>query len=141
VATGYLELLPGDKIENAKERFRRELSTRCLARGVDENRVLVKFGEQYMGHCTPNSDAFCEVVRHSASAGGTKIDGDLGAFNSGCEAGVRWSLHSTPTVVWGPGDLVNAHAVDESVDIEELAACAAMFARTAIEWSGGKTSE
>ncbi|MBI1825284.1 MAG: M20/M25/M40 family metallo-hydrolase [Planctomycetes bacterium] len=136
VAIGYLELLPGDKMEAAKARFQDELLKRCHGKGVAKNRVVIQFGEQYLGHCTPSSDPFCEVARRSAAASGVRIDGDLGAFNSGCEAGVRWSLHSTPTVVWGPGDLANAHAIDESIAIEEMAACAEIFARTAIEWSG-----
>ncbi|HKD36224.1 MAG TPA: hypothetical protein VKB78_05465, partial [Pirellulales bacterium] len=48
-------------------------------------------------------------------------------FNSGCEAGLRANLTNTPTLVWGPGSLAQAHAVDEYVRWDDVSRVACMF--------------
>jgi acetylornithine deacetylase/succinyl-diaminopimelate desuccinylase-like protein len=39
-----------------------------------------------------------------------------------------------PTVIYGPGDLANAHAPDESVAVADLLAACRVIARLAINW-------
>lgn len=46
-----------------------------------------------------------------------------------------------PAVVCGPGDLLLAHAEDESVDLALVTATAKMMVRTALEWCGVTESE
>ncbi|MFI5378368.1 MAG: M20 family metallopeptidase [Tepidisphaerales bacterium] len=58
------------------------------------------------------------------------------AFNSGCEAGVRARLHGTPTLVWGPGSLEQAHAVDEFVRFSDVQLVAEYFASLMMHWTG-----
>jgi acetylornithine deacetylase len=43
---------------------------------------------------------------------------------------------STPTVMFGPGDVRVAHAADERVDLEEVAACAEVLARWVVDTLG-----
>lgn len=42
-----------------------------------------------------------------------------------------------PTVCFGPGSILNAHAVDEYVTLEELRACTRVYADLAITWTSG----
>ena len=51
------------------------------------------------------------------------------------EAGLRAGLHGTPTLVWGPGSLAQAHAVDEFVCFEDVATTARYFAQMMLNWS------
>jgi acetylornithine deacetylase len=45
---------------------------------------------------------------------------------------------STPTVLFGPGDVRNAHAPDEHVGVNELVAAARTLALTALRFCGHK---
>jgi acetylornithine deacetylase len=127
LCAGYLELLPGDDLAAMQTRFERELLADLSARGVDPARVRVMFSEVYAGHRTDPGAPLCLGARAAFEASSRPFPG-WAAFNSGCEAGIRSGLHGTPTLVWGPGDLAHAHAVDERVDLAEVQAVAGMFA-------------
>ncbi len=140
---GYLELLPGDDRDAMMRRFSRELEDAIRAAGVEPDRVRVSFTEQYAGHrLDPLESSLCsaaeavakEASREHPDAPRWKA---WSAFNSGCEAGVRPALHGTPTLVWGPGDLSLAHAVDERIAMRDVRLAAEMFARLAMQWCNG----
>jgi acetylornithine deacetylase len=133
---GYLELLPLDDIEACKATLERELRAELSRRGVDPPSVEVAFSEQYAGHRLDPRSPLCDAAEAVlASAGLDALDwAGTGGFNSGCEAGVRASLHGTPTLVWGPGDLAHAHAVDEHVKWEDVERAAGLFASLAERW-------
>jgi len=118
VCAGYLELLPGDDLNEWALKFQQSV----LSELGDRGRFTVQIVEQYFGHRTPPSSVLCSAA---AEAAGTKI---WSGFNSGCEAGLRARLHQTPTLVWGPGSLAQAHAVDEYVELQQLKSVAAQFA-------------
>lgn len=42
-----------------------------------------------------------------------------------------------PTVVYGPGELEQAHALDESVPVADLVAAARVYGRLILDWCGG----
>ena len=48
----------------------------------------------------------------------------------------HYAAHGIPTVQFGPGDLVQAHAVDESVPLDEVVACARAYAVLALRGWG-----
>ena len=132
---GYFELLPGDSLEAWQQQFRGDLRRKLSAVGVPANSLTVEFTETYRGHSTP-PDAIISRLAEKAvaeSPAHTRWQG-WKAFNSGCEAGLRANLHNTPTLVWGPGSLAQAHAADEFVNFNEVERVAAMFARTIDEW-------
>jgi acetylornithine deacetylase len=41
-----------------------------------------------------------------------------------------------PSVVFGPGSILAAHAVDESVSVDEAVAATKAFALAAMDWCG-----
>lgn len=142
---GYLELLPRDNPDEMTARFTRELLARVASLGGDPARVQVGFTEQYLGHRTEPTAAICRVAE-SIAADRAETSATMpgwsgwGAFNSGCEAGVRPLHHKTPTLVWGPGDLAHAHAIDEHIVFEDVRLAARDFATLAARWCNGKES-
>lgn len=137
---GYLELLPRDDAERMMKRFAAELQAGLAERGVGADRFSLKFTERYAGHREdPNVSSLCEAALSVMSRFSEGHAEPLvwTAFNSGCEAGVRPAMHRTPTLVWGPGALALAHAVDERITIREVRVAAEMFARLAMVWCNG----
>ena len=53
----------------------------------------------------------------------------------GCDMGLLTRVGGIPTVVFGPGDIRQAHAVDEWVDIDEVASCARALTVAAIRFT------
>lgn len=140
---GYLELLPGDDVEASKRRFEDELRAGLVSRGRSGSEISVRFTETYLGHrLAPESDLCVAAEAVVGSVLERRVSAvhwrGWSAFNSGCEAGVRSALHGTPTLVWGPGDLACAHAVDEHVAWEEVRMTAEMFMNLAASWCGVK---
>ncbi len=126
---GYFELLPSDDLEEWKGQFTHGLHQLLPA----DTTVQVDFPEQYTGHLTDPADPLSVAAQQAVQ----KMDIPFttwSAFNSGCEAGLRWSLQKTPTLVWGPGSLAQAHSVDEFVEWREVEAVAAMFTNLARTW-------
>lgn len=61
----------------------------------------------------------------------------LAMLPSVCDAG--WIARSgIPTAIYGPGRWEQAHAVDEWVGVDELMACARVYARVVAAWCGGE---
>ncbi len=124
---GYFELLPDDDISQWKLRF-----ARSLHETVDSAKVTIAFSEEYAGHRTPADHPFCQLAQTVTEP---LTCFEWSGFNSGCEAGLRAQLFGTPTLVWGPGSLAQAHAVDEYVDFADVRRCAGQFANFARAWA------
>jgi acetylornithine deacetylase len=54
----------------------------------------------------------------------------------GCDMGLTVGVGGIPTVVFGPGDIRDAHAPDESVAIDDLVTAARVIAVTAMRVCG-----
>jgi len=146
---GYLELLPGDDLDQMQTRFRNELLAILAISGNDLHRVTVDFSEVYGGHRTTPDHAFCQIAETTAvsqhqlprqspiwHAPESERWTGWSGFNSGCEAGLRAALQQTPTLVWGPGSLAQAHAVDEYIDWASVERGIALFTEFAGRWCG-----
>jgi acetylornithine deacetylase len=127
VCGGYLELLPDDDLNDWKLRLAESVRDE-LKEYAD--RVKVAILESYDGHRTPTDNPLCRVASWLIASPGIPGGGEgegLAGFNSGCEAGLRAKLLGTPTLVWGPGSLAQAHAVDEYVELGQVAEVAEQF--------------
>jgi acetylornithine deacetylase len=146
---GYLELLPGDDLAQMQARFRNELLAILAISGNDSHKVTVDFSEVYGGHHTSPEHAFCQIAETMAvSQQQSPHQSPIwnvpqrerwtgwSGFNSGCEAGLRATLEQTPTLVWGPGSLAQAHAIDEFIDWASVERGVALFAEFAECWCG-----
>jgi acetylornithine deacetylase len=137
--SGYFELCPDDNLVAWQQLFSSQLQARLLA-ARSQCGVEVKFVERYQGFSTPTASSLCDaaymVLKYAQAERWDKWRG----FNSGCEGGLRFKLHRTETVVWGPGSLAQAHRVDEHVQMDELLACSNWMAATVIAWLTSKTA-
>jgi acetylornithine deacetylase len=133
--SGYIELLPDDETEHWKGRFAEELKGAVPGASLE-----VRFGEQYAGHSTPVDHPLCGVAEMVMEEGSSEQRGGpawrgWSAFNSGCEAGLRADRQQTPTLVWGPGSLSQAHAPDEHIRFRDVETFAGLLAHLAVRWS------
>jgi acetylornithine deacetylase len=139
---GYLELLPGDgdDAEIWKNRLIMELRQELANRGQGKRSVEITFPEQYSGHIISSAHPLCLTAQAAVEESTQFLQNTelrwagWSGFNSGCEAGLRAGLLGTPTLVWGPGSLAQAHAVNEFVEFSQVRAVAQMFARFAANW-------
>jgi acetylornithine deacetylase/succinyl-diaminopimelate desuccinylase-like protein len=137
--SGYLELLPGDDLQGMKAHFQQDLLAILAGSGKDSCPVEVDFSEVYGGHRTDPDHAFCLLGQMTVKSAGKKEPEQeqwtgWSAFNSGCEAGLRAALQQTPTLVWGPGSLAQAHAVDEYIEWSAVERGAKLLAEFAARW-------
>jgi acetylornithine deacetylase len=116
---GYFELLPGDDLSEWKQRFMTDIKS------VNSNNIDVQFVEEYDGHLTGPDNDFCASIESAFTASETDWPGWSG-FNSGCETGFRARHDRVPIVVWGPGNIEQAHSADEFIKFEDIE----IFART-----------
>jgi acetylornithine deacetylase/succinyl-diaminopimelate desuccinylase-like protein len=134
--SGYLELLPRDDNQQWKHAF-----ISCLREEAGEDEIDIRFDEEYSGHETDPKDVFCVaaesvVKKLICERCGTVLNWTgWSGFNSGCEAGLRAGMQNTATLVWGPGSLSQAHAVDEFIDFGEVELFAQLVSRLCINWS------
>ena len=56
-------------------------------------------------------------------------------FPAGRDAS-HFTMHGIPAVIFGPGDLRNAHSVDEYVLVDEYLKCIETPAHTILDWCG-----
>jgi len=135
VCAGYFEVLPGDDRHAWQRKFSSEVMSRLQMRGIAPEEVRVRFVEDYRGHRLEPSHRLCRCAAEAvAECEKTETFSWVG-FNSGCEAGLRANRMQTPTLVWGPGSLAQAHAVDEYVVWEDVRRVADMFTRFINHWS------
>lgn len=136
ICAGYFELLPHDDLELWQRRFASEVTTRLQARDVPPEQVQIRFVEMYQGHRLEPSHALCRCAADAVGARGGPVPLRWMGFNSGCEAGLRANRTQTPTLVWGPGSLAQAHAVDEYVAWADVCRVADMFSDFIENWNG-----
>lgn len=128
LVAGYWDLLPGDDLNVWARRLESDLRTEL------GDSFTIAFPERYAGHRLEPTSGFCQAAE--AAIGAIAWQG----FNSGCEAGLRAGLQGSPTLVWGPGSLAQAHAPDEYVDFSDVKLVAEGLAGLARVWCTSKTS-
>ena len=135
LCAGYFELCPEDDLDTWQERFISELTNWLVAQGYPGEGIDVQFPERYRGFFTPMDASLCraaeKVIKYSSAAERWKKW--LG-FNSGCEGGVRFALHRTQTLVWGPGSLEQAHRIDEFVPVQDVVDCSGAMAAAVLAY-------
>ncbi len=132
---GYFELLPNDDLDEWKGRFVTETRSRWQSRGGLPDQLQIRFTEEYQGHRLDARHPLCRCAAEAVQRDTGQNHFQWRAFNSGCEAGLRANLTNTPTLVWGPGRLAQAHAVDEYVNWNDVRQVAGMFTHFIHTWA------
>ncbi|MGC8560665.1 MAG: M20 family metallopeptidase [Phycisphaerae bacterium] len=135
LCAGYFELCPEDDLNVWQERFISELKDRLGAQGFPNGGIDIQFPERYRGFFAPTDASLCRaaemVIRYLPAAERWK---KWRGFNSGCEGGLRFAMHRTQTLVWGPGSLEQAHRIDEFVPVQEVLDCSGAMAAAALAY-------
>ena len=66
------------------------------------------------------------------------LESEVFGWNVSCDARLYAKVGRLPTVVFGPGDIRQAHAADESVDLGEVVTAAGVLARFMVSWCGAR---
>jgi acetylornithine deacetylase len=81
----------------------------------------------------------CQTVAraHEEAAQGTRFEGPAAftGFYAVCDAAFL-NPQGIPSIVYGPGSLLVAHAIDEFIEIEELVLATKTYALATIDWCG-----
>lgn len=134
---GRYGVRPAEDLDDA----RREFEHAVAAAGEDdpwlaEHPATVEWvGGQFYPGSTPTEDPIVTTVR-GAAADVLAQPPQLRGMPYGCDLGLMVGLGRIPTVVFGPGDVRDAHAPDESVAVDELVAAAQTLAITALRYCG-----
>ncbi len=95
---------------------------------------------------TPADHPLTQGLLHAASLARSGREGpttrggpSLTTFPGGCDARHFVNRLAVPTVVFGPGSLAAAHAVDEALPVEDLLAAARTLAWFIADWCGTST--
>jgi acetylornithine deacetylase len=135
VAEGRYGVLPGEPLDDARVAFEDAVS------GVGERdpwlrahpvRVSWQGGAFASGALPDGHPLLAETVAAASAVGATpRVEG--APYGSDLR---HYAAHGIPTVQFGPGELRAAHAVDESVRLSEVVACAQTYAVLALRRCG-----
>lgn len=135
VAGGRYGVLPGESIEDAREAFERTIGRVAAAYPwLSAHPPRVRWVEgQFAPAETPIAtpvvaaiaDAHDEVTATPMGLHGVPYGSDLRFYVNDA---------NMPAVLYGPGDVVHAHAVDERVAIREVLQVAAVLATALLRW-------
>jgi acetylornithine deacetylase len=134
---GRYGVAPGENLDVAREEFRD--AVRRAAEGdpwLEEHPPEVEWwGGQFLPGepaaddpvVTAVCDAAGDVLGHAPAVRGMPY---------GCDLGLLVNVGAIPTVVFGPGDVRDAHRPDEFVEVADLAKAAGVLAVTALRYCG-----
>lgn len=100
---------------------------------LSEHRPVLSFYQHCMPHEIPAEHDLVKVFSSAAVAvfGTAKVSG----FPAGCDAR-HLAMHGVPALIFGPGDLRNAHSINENVSVDEYLKCIETIAVAITEWCG-----
>jgi acetylornithine deacetylase len=137
VAEGRLGVAIDEPVENARTELEDAVAAVCAEDPwLREHPVTVQWwgGQFASGRLPETSDLTDLVARAHAAAGGRVQEVWGGPFGS--DLRLLTNLGGIPTVHYGPGDAVRAHAPDESVPIPEVVLAARALALLALDVCG-----
>ena len=139
VVEGRFGVLPGESTDAARAEMASALAHACAADDWlrEHPPVLEWFEGQFESGQTPQdapivqavSACHAQIFGQPAVVQGVTYGSDLRLFtNHG----------NTPAVLYGPGDVAQAHTVDEYVNLEEVVAATKALALIVSRWCGGE---
>ena len=121
VAEGRLGVALGEPVEQARAELERTVAQVCADDPwLAEHPVRVEwFGGQFASGVLPEGHPLEVMVRHAHRSVTGREPGVLGA-PYGSDLRLLTGLAGVPALLYGPGDIRNAHKPDEHVPIDEL---------------------
>ncbi len=135
VAEGRYGVMPGESFAEAKRAFEAAVAA------VDDDwlasnpPVVTWPGGHFAAGTLPPGHAFGDEVVAAVTATGAPSPGLAGApYGSDLR---QYAAAGIPTLQYGPGDIVDAHAIDENVLIDEVVMCARAYAELIVSRCSG----
>lgn len=137
---GRYGVAPGEDLEEARRELEEAVSEAAGADGwLAANPPTVEWwgGQFFPGRTDPDHPVARTLAASAEAATGRAAD--VRGMPYGCDLGLLITVGGIPGVVFGPGDLRDAHRPDESVDVGDLLACARALAGTIVRTCAGPT--
>ena len=141
VAEGRLGVFPNESVAEARA------ALEATVRGVAARRVWLKDNPPVVtwveGQFEPGTTPLDAPIVEQVSASHEEVTGMAASlFGVPCGTDLRlFTRHARiPTVLYGPGNILQAHAADEYISIEQVVTCTKVLARTIVAWCGPGTT-
>jgi len=137
VAEGRLGVFPTESPEEARAALVDAVNATASTRPwLAEHPPLIEWVEgQFETGATPLDSPIIERLSCSHEA---VLGVPASVFGVPCGTDLRlFTRHAAiPTVLYGPGNVINAHAADEYVSLSQVVTCTKVLARTMLSWCG-----
>jgi acetylornithine deacetylase len=138
---GRFGVLPGESTEAARQSMAAALSAAAASDPwlKDHPPELEWFEGQFESGQTPQDSPIVRAISESHA----RIFGDAPAVQGvtyGSDLRLFTNHGDTPAVLYGPGNIFDAHTVNEHVDLEEVLASTRVLAYIITQWCGGEFS-
>jgi acetylornithine deacetylase len=138
VVEGRFGIFPGEAVGDARKAFESNIYEAAVKDEWLKNHppIVEWFEGQYeSGYTDPNHPFIQSLAKcYSRSTGqeptieGVTYAADMALFTNYCKI---------PAVLFGPGDVSQAHSINEYVEIDEVLLCAETIANMIMNWCGG----
>ena len=128
VAEGRYGIMPDESFVDAKAAFEQAVADVAATDTwlAAHPPVVTWPGGHFAAGRLPPGDPFGDQVATAVVSAGQPLPEQIGApYGSDLR---QYAAAGIPTVQYGPGDIGDAHAIDESVDIAQVVACATAYA-------------
>lgn len=131
-AEGGVGFLPNKSLESVKDEMREVVRKAAEENGIKATVVFEKLAND--AYATPADHPAVIMLADAAEKvmGSSKVS----AFLASCDARLLYHRSKMPTIVYGPGSLLMAHADVESIEMAEIVKAAKTLARFIVEWCG-----
>lgn len=134
IRTGFL---PGETMEQAQQAVVRRIMSSANEDPWlrDHPPVIEWFGGQFESADTPVAEPICQAIiaaHHQVTGQGPVIAGMTG----GADMRLFQRFGGMPSVMYGAGDAIEAHAPDESIAIDDLLTATRTIATLLCDWCG-----
>jgi len=137
VAEGRLGVFPGESTDEARRALVATVNAVAAGRAwLSEHPPVVEWVEgQFETGATPLDAPIIERLACSHEA---VLGVPPSVFGVPCGTDMRlFTRHAgIPTVLYGPGDILNAHTADEFISLSQVVTCTKVLARTMVTWCG-----
>ncbi|MCC5947104.1 MAG: ArgE/DapE family deacylase [Nitriliruptoraceae bacterium] len=133
---GRYGVAPGEDLDEARGAFETAIAEACADHPwlAEHPATLTWWGGQFLPGATDLDDPI--VAATTAAVADTGRTPVVRGMPYGCDLGLTLGVGGIPTVVFGPGDIRDAHAVDESVPVDELVVATEVLAATILRRCG-----
>lgn len=138
VVEGRFGIFPGEAVGEARKAFESKIHEASQKdEWLKDHPPIVEWfeGQYESGYTDPNhlfiqmiTDCYSRSTNQAPTIKGVTYAADMALFTNYCKI---------PAVLFGPGDVRQAHAINEYVEIEEVLTCIKIISNLIVDWCGG----